>query len=557
MLSWAVRKRGSGLLAVLVLTGLLVATLAIVVQSTTFHHRSSLRQEQNQHARNLAEGMIHRAVAELANRESCGNPARAGDSFAYTSADYPGGGTGHLSFEPEVARNWGIDCSINSLASTVSLPAPTGQSLLSVLPAHTALLFAQGSCGQSRVRMLCLYRRPPFPKGVACTGKAELEGSIVRGLTSATHYEADWNAIPVGNRVPSHVFSNSAESPGLVLGRGCDISGNAGCCGQVQLLEDAHVAGEIRSQAAPQEIPDLNLTELQARFQSMAGLQPIPAAGPVSGFCSAAGDYTRQGELNLDGGALCVQGDLTIQGPLKGRGILLVGGNAVIRGGSSLSAQDQVAVVAGGDILLEGGGSDYFFNGMLYSHSSIRARNLTVLGSLVCQSSQPDRGSVHLDNVSLIQVPVSVTARYGLPLVGTVGNDSFRFNLSRYESNGQALYFGSALYCEDFIFRADDRILEVFWRPGEVEWRSYDRRSQAFLGASRGEYDGSLTSLREHFSYFLTLGSETPGDAISQLDRYVENLEADHRPGNRVLDLNLNRILRSTEPSRIVVLREY
>ncbi|MBS2037438.1 hypothetical protein JST97_20785 [bacterium] len=548
--------RGSSLLAVLVLTTLLVVTLGVVVQSTTFHQRAQLHLEKREQARNLAEGMLHRAVAELVNRESCGDPPGPSDSFRITSNDgLPGSGL--LTFDPATARQWGIDCSLNRLDQTAPSPAPVCQDFVSAIPPNTALLLARGTCGEVQVRLLGLYRRPPFPKGIACTGQADLEGSIVRGLDAASHFDPDWSAVSPTHRIPSNVFSNSSADPGLRLGRGCLISGNAGSCGTVQLREDARVQGEVRSRAAAQEVPDLSLSDLQTRVQTMAGLQPLPAAGAVTGFCTSVGDYTRSGDLVLDGGVVSVQGDLLVTGALRGRGLVLVRGQATIQGGSSLSAQDQVALVAGGRIELAGRGRDYYFNGMLYSHQSILASNLTILGSLICQSTDSRQGGVRLQNVSLYQVPVSVTTRYGLPLVGTVGHDSFRFNLSRYEGDSRPEYYGSALYCEDFAFHPEDRILEVFWRPGEAEWRTYDRRTQLLKGVSRQPYDGSLAQLRSQFQYFLTLGTEPVGDSIGQLDRYVANLSAPVPPIQQVLDLNLNRILQSVEPSRMVVVREY
>ena len=410
-------------------------------------------------------------------------------------------------------------------------------------------LDARARYGHADLSWECLYYRPPFPRGVISSGPVDLEGSQVLGLVPEAAYAGQWSLVPNSERTPSHVFANGTGPGALRLGPRTEVSGNAATCGGLDLDPAAQVGGEVQAHAAPQEVPAFDIPEMITRVGSAAGLHPFHPALPVNDFMTALSIVNVNHDLVLDGGTLAVRGNLTVQGAVRGRGVLLVDGNVTLRGGSSFEADRQVALLATGNVDLVGPGQDYYFQGLLYSQGQLTARQLSVLGSVVCNSSNPAH-RVELENVRLITTPIHVQTRYGMPTIESVADDTIRFYLSCTPDPlrpDQMLFYGKGDYCEayDYDTSREPVHLRVYFNPGEAVW-TVDGNI-----VDRHPYDGKRASIEAELGRLITYYGENAGGAPGRVSRYLDALVAGSQQ-DQYLEINLNQVIRPVERARIL-----
>lgn len=88
--------------------------------------------------------------------------------------------------------------------------------------------------------------------------------------------------------------------------------------------------------------------------------------------------------LNLNGGVLYVDGDVTVSKGVTGYGALFATGKIKVSGGSNLGSDSLCALVAGGDLTISGAGADKTqFRGLVYSYGELAVSDVTIVGSLV------------------------------------------------------------------------------------------------------------------------------------------------------------------------------
>jgi len=116
----------------------------------------------------------------------------------------------------------------------------------------------------------------------------------------------------------------------------------------------------------------------------MANTPPSPAVKlELSGLARATYSVVLDKGLTLDGGVLYVDGDLTVQKGVNGYGAVFCTGSLKVQGGSNLGSDSLCALVAGGNLSLEGTGADKTqFRDLVYSYGEIKVSNITLVGSL-------------------------------------------------------------------------------------------------------------------------------------------------------------------------------
>jgi hypothetical protein len=294
------------------------------------------------------------------------------------------------------------------------------------VPRNCMQLVSTARSGGQQHQVEVLYYRPPFPKALMASGKVKVTSSLkVSALDPSVTYPSDTGTIPTDNRKPASLGSNSDSRdparPAVYLGPGTNITGDVGAVGSISLDPTALVGGEVRNGDEPQPIPDLDLDQLLTLASPPQGTTMVSGStGPltVDYYTGSTGSLTIGGDLTLkDEGVLWVNGDLTIEGGIKGKGLILCGGNTTVNGGADLSAKNLIALASKGDVKLTGQDkSSYFFQGLIYSEGNVSASNVTVLGSVVV-NSPPGSGDMTLENVDFIQAPISGTQNFGFKIV--------------------------------------------------------------------------------------------------------------------------------------------
>lgn len=402
--------RGNSLITT-VLWLALVATLGFVMAGLSVQHlNASTLQENRQQALQLARSACSLGLARLAQDTRFGAEAPGGGLL-----EVPGGG--RLTFDPDLAASQGLLASTNNLEGANSVQGAEGRTV----PSHSALLIGEGRCGGVVRRVEVVLGVPPFPYALAAAGAITAR----RGVTVAgVQKKLVAPLSPTELLVPAHLLSNDGSPDAVFLGPGTNITGDAQAVGQVQLDPSAapgtiHVQGRVRSGAAAQKIPRINVANYDpqagdAAFTTLAAATDSGAA-VLSGAFRRQGDLTITGGLKLDGGLLYVHGNLTVGAGITGKGLVAATGNITVRGQSDFRSGNGVAMLAGKNLTISGSGATgSYFQGLLYTEGTLDADHVTLLGSLIAA----DEHQVTLEEARVVHEklpPPSGEVRVELP----------------------------------------------------------------------------------------------------------------------------------------------
>lgn len=276
------------------------------------------------------------------------------------------------------------------------------------VPGGSVHAVSTGYCRGQYRQVEVVIDKPPFPYALATSGTINSNQSIqVYGVSQAADYPDNVNR-------PGHVVANSTD--GITIGSGAGetfISGFVKSVGPVTIEQPAVVEGGVRPLADETELPrvdfsrwenagDLGVAEIyDSELNAVDGVHVLD----VSYHCSS--DLTLNGRVEMRNGFLWVDGNLTINGPLYGNGAIVVeNGDLLLNGGveqSTLAGLGEVALLVRGDVTMRGAGN--FFKGILYAEGNLDLRNIGVLGAVIANGSDPTKGSVELEDVTLIAAP--------------------------------------------------------------------------------------------------------------------------------------------------------
>ena len=174
------------------------------------------------------------------------------------------------------------------------------------------------------------------------------------------------------------------------------MKGDARTAG-VLALSSSLIEGEARSNSPPLSLPSFALALFDPGARTVCrDLGERFDEGRLSGGARREGSLQVGGDLTLDHALLYVNGNLTVQGGVRGRGAIVVRGNVRIGGASAVEATDAAALMADGDITISGNG---IFQGLVYCRGAFTADHVTIVGSLIQNS--PTSQAVSLDQVQL------------------------------------------------------------------------------------------------------------------------------------------------------------
>lgn len=261
-------------------------------------------------------------------------------------------------------------------------------------------LVSTGYCkGQYRV-VECLIERPPFPFGLAASGPIHSKDPLkVKGVYTLSDYQN-------GNEErPGHVLSNSTKgikidqvSPPVPT----EISGFVKSVGPVDIDQPATVRGGIRTGADLSTLPSIDIDAF--RNQGQPGVVTIiddnfSKEQNLDIMYYHPGPVLRYGsQVNLKNGLLFCEGDLIIEGPVTGEGLIITKGRATFLSGTSLSGDNRMAVLSGGDMTIRG--NNNYFSGLVYCEGNLDASDITIVGNTIVNSAT--NGAVDLKNVTIV-----------------------------------------------------------------------------------------------------------------------------------------------------------
>lgn len=285
--------------------------------------------------------------------------------------------------------------------NNTTLTNDTG-SLGRTVPDGMLHIVSTGYCkGQYRT-VECVIEKPPFPFGLAASGKIHSRDPLrVVGVSSIAQLQAGQNDRP------GHVLCNSVA--GITIEqvsppRSTEISGFVKSSGPVDIAQPAIVRGGVRTNTDKTELTDIDIESF--RNQGLPGVvtlledtYSVPQEMDIMYYYSGP-QLTYNGSVNLKQAMLYCDGDLVLNGPLTGEGIIVVNGNAFFNAGTNLAGSNKLAVLASGNVSIHG--SNNFFTGLVYTEGNLDARHITIVGNTIVNSAESSKGIVELENVTFV-----------------------------------------------------------------------------------------------------------------------------------------------------------
>ncbi len=409
---------GTTLLFVVLLT-----TLAFALSSLSWTHLSLMSRSSNeQAARNLARSVVARAIDRILDDPAYGtDPQGLVLESSFESLPLPS--RGYLTFDPNLAQQAGIAYCTNNLQGTASVKGASG-----AVPAATSHLVGRGRHGGAEVVVEAYLHIPPFPYAIASSGSIRSGGGL---LVAGLDQPIDGSILNLQpeDLLTADMASNASSDQAIWLGGQSTIRGDLQATGQVVFEAGAEVAvlGEVRSHSDPIDLPELSFEDYDPRargvpYQSLNSGYYNESPTSISGATVREGPLEVDGGLRLEGGVLLVEGDLTVRGTLDGEGILMVEGDVKVEGGTELRGGNDLALMAKGNVFLQGSGSQgSYFQGLVYTGGGLEADSISVVGTLIARGEE----QVSLNDVRLLLPQdggrVEVTTGAGSVPVGSVG----------------------------------------------------------------------------------------------------------------------------------------
>ncbi len=402
-------RSGLSLASSLLLATILLIMVFMVTGISLSNYNISTKNENNRVAFALAESAANLAVSQCQSKGDWGVSGDPSENIDLTLPAFPNG-RGRVIFDSKTAEDAKMPHSVNNLFSNDSVTGYRGR----IVPGESLHIVASGSYQGITKYVETIVNIPPYKYAIASTGPVNATGGLLlASVDSPLTVAGGVDAIPEELLKPAHIVSNSQETPALKLdgtqAEPSRIWGDAEAVGTVELSPFTTVRGAVKAQQSAQKIPQIEVSDFDPEGQNnMIRLnRPMEANGlKVEGPFKRDGNLEVFRGLNLDGGYLYVKGNLDIYGGVRGRGAIFATGNVKIHDISTFRADEQQAIVAGGDVGVEGYAKNAsVFQGVVYTGGSFNAKHITLLGSLIANGQQ---SSVNLDQVNILYNPQAV-----------------------------------------------------------------------------------------------------------------------------------------------------
>ena len=408
------RKRGVSIMSALMLMTIVIMVAATMAGVFTLNMNVTQRVSNGNVALAEAEAGIAEVLYQITREENLGdenadkNPeitwGQSGETIRATIT--PG-------MSPEEAYHvvtFDTGSSFPYSTNNTTLDNDSG-SMGRTVPDGKLHLVSTGYCkGQFRT-VECVVERPPFPFGLASSGKIHSRNPLrVVGTSSMSNYQSG------DEDRPGHVLCNSPEGVQIdPLGPGfpgppddpdrvTEISGFVKSVGPVNIAQPAVVRGGIRTGADVSTLADIDIEAF--RNQGKPGVVTLlddyygEAQEMDIMYYHPGGSVTYDSQVALDQAMLYCDGDLTINGPVTGEGLIVVKGNATFNSGTSLAGTNKLAILAGGNITING--NNNYFSGLVYCEGVLDASDITIVGNTIVNSSDNTGTTVDLENVTIV-----------------------------------------------------------------------------------------------------------------------------------------------------------
>ncbi|MGE0492110.1 MAG: hypothetical protein AB7S38_23045 [Vulcanimicrobiota bacterium] len=386
------KKKGLSLGLVLVITALVVSAGFSLASLSITHLNLTQRATNAEQATNLARSAVNLGLARILE-DAEHDYGVAGTDDETLEVQLPGtrpGAVGRLTFSRVQADDLGIPCSTNNLQGNTSV---SGDGM--VVPTAAVHLVGVGECAGVVRQVDAIVSLSPFPYALASAGPVLTHGAIV-----VSGLDEELRAGPLvtpEQLLPADLHSN-APGPAVSLASGGQFGGDVKAVGKVSREPGVTVLGQVQSEADELDLPSFDFSQYDPQLTGrvFTALQPsYPDNLTLTGTSRRQGGLTiNEGGLDLEGAILYVDGDLTIRGGLRGKGIVCTTGAVTLEGTAEVDPESSLALLAAGDITLTGSGPHgSYLQGLVYTEGRFVADSVTLIGTLVASGD----GSANVD----------------------------------------------------------------------------------------------------------------------------------------------------------------
>ena len=359
-----------------------VGLLSVMGANLGFSRGLAQTQSNADEAQRMAYSVVQLAIAEIQRDENFSG------SLRYDSTS--GEGYGEVTFD-STREYW----SLNNVGSDAG---QFGFREMAV-PSNSILVVGTGVYRNSRKTYAVLLTVPPFPYSLASSGPITTSGrNIIGGVESVEDLRdglqpEDITEGAIATNARAEDFGNQET---LRLDGEVTIVGDAKSAGGfIELGEVTIERGEFLT--GESELPQIEIRNYDPTGrEGLVSHQAVEysAAQTLYGLNlwdgPSDGVHFQDG-LELDGGLLYVKGDVRIDGPITGKGALVATGNVEIVGGASFDADVNVAVLAEGDLTVQGTGREASqFTGLLYCEGEMEVQRITTVGTFLANGPESE-----------------------------------------------------------------------------------------------------------------------------------------------------------------------
>jgi hypothetical protein len=343
----------------------------------------------------MAQSIVEEAIAKFFGDTTFGTH----NEILHNS--YPGGGVAELTFSKTAPADMADAWSLNNVQNPQSLVASQQQ----VVPGYCIYLVGHATYRNCSRTVQCLLQGANATMAVGSSGAVTSSGGLFvarlpPGMTLAQ------NPNP-SQLLPATLASNSAQNPAIQLGPGTLISGNCQAVGSILLSPGGvQILGATEPGNTPVGLPSIDVASLDPGVggTTIPINSPSIPGGTLAGMWRAAGNLDVLQDLTMQNAVLYVNGAANFYGNVSGTGAIIVNGNAQLAGGASLTATQEMAVVAAGDLTVLGKGKTVSaFQGLMYTGGNFTAKSIAMTGTFVANS--PSGSRTEIDDASVALQP--------------------------------------------------------------------------------------------------------------------------------------------------------
>lgn len=460
-------------------------------------------------AKNAAESAINDAISRmLVSKMDFGTNSAHGVRFVD-----PNGAVGVVAFNSTSTERVGLEDipiarSTHNWTREGTNAAVQGHNSR-IVPKDAVHLVGTGIFGGVVRRIECIVHFPNFNYAIAANGPVTVQNALIAGVRREGGVRVVDGAIVVDqSKLEAGNIVSNAGTTAISLETGTRVTGDAQAPGLINVAPSAHIQGEVRSGADPLVIPDIDINEFDpSENQFTQTLENGSVGTRVEGYAIAEGDVNIQGDLRLENGLVFIKGNAVINGGVVGTGALFVTGSAHLRGANNVSGDDGIAVVTGGDLIMQGAGREAsFLQGLVYSKGNFVASRVTIVGAFVQNKAA---GSFVVNDANVISAPTRAASYAFAPYDRAVGAD-----FAAFDPNGKPIpperLQSVARNVHDIYYSPENQSAPQPRQPQQIQQEIFQPSSPQYLNPS-GLSGDALTDYC-HTHMMLSIATRKMGD---------------------------------------------